>query len=122
MIVLDTNILIAYLKGEKTVTDFIDLARLQEERFCVSAVSAVELLAFPKLPPSQGLLIRKWLQENMLIVDLNTSLALEAAEVCRAYRLKTADGIIAATALSLRASLMTRDKDFRRVKGLKIIQ
>ena len=53
-----------------------------------------------------------------LVVDLDTSVALRAAEVARSHRLATADAIIYATALAQEAELVTCDAHFKDLPGV----
>jgi predicted nucleic acid-binding protein len=48
-----------------------------------------------------------------LVVDLDTTLAIAAAQLSHAHRLPMADSIILATARSHQARLHTMDTDFR---------
>jgi predicted nucleic acid-binding protein len=47
-----------------------------------------------------------------IVVDLDTSIAIRAAELCRIHKLATADAIIYATALDQGADLLTCDAHF----------
>jgi predicted nucleic acid-binding protein len=53
-----------------------------------------------------------------LVVDLDTSIALRAAEVARSSRLATADAVIYATALAQEAQLVTCDAHFKDLPGV----
>ena len=121
MIVLDTNVIIAYLNGDARAVDAIDNARKQSERFCISAVTATELLAFPKLSLRDRNLLKAWIKDNVFVASVDAGLSIEAGDLCGTHALKTADGIIAATALRMHVPLMTRDKDFLHVTGLQVI-
>jgi len=50
--------------------------------------------------------------QTCIIVDLDTSIALSAAELCARYKLATADAIVYATALARGADLLTCDRHF----------
>lgn len=53
-----------------------------------------------------------------VVVDLDTSIALQAADAARLYRLATADAIIYATALAHDAELLTCDAHFKDLRGV----
>jgi predicted nucleic acid-binding protein len=57
--------------------------------------------------------------ETCLITDLDTSIALSAADLCARYKLATADAIVYATALKYGADLLTCDRHF---KGLPTVR
>ena len=52
------------------------------------------------------------------VVPLDTELALSAANLCRRYRLATADAVIYATALKYEAELLTCDAHFDGLAGV----
>ena len=59
--------------------------------------------------------------ETCVIADLDTATALAAAELCARFRLATADAIIYATALAHRADLLTCDRHFENLPGVRFI-
>ena len=121
MTLLDTNIVIAYLNGDERVVWNIDTGRQAGANFCVSAVTVTELLAFPRLTEKERMPLVAWLQESVFVVGVDERIAMMAGDLCRATRLRTADGIIAATALSMLIPIATRDRDFMRVLGLSVV-
>lgn len=56
------------------------------------------------------------------VVELDTRLALAAAEEARAHKLATADAIVYATARSLGASLLTCDGHFKGLAAVTLIE
>jgi predicted nucleic acid-binding protein len=56
------------------------------------------------------------------VVDLDTEIALAAAELCRNLGLATADAIILATAQAKGATLLTCDKQFAGLPGVTLIE
>jgi len=59
--------------------------------------------------------------ETCVVADLDTATALSAAALCASYRLATADAIIYATALAHRADLLTCDRHFENLPGVKLV-
>ncbi|OGY37553.1 MAG: hypothetical protein A3E36_04800 [Candidatus Andersenbacteria bacterium RIFCSPHIGHO2_12_FULL_45_11b] len=114
----DTNILIAYLNGEQGIAHMLHDSKKQ---LYISAITVIEVLAFPKLSKQEIDIIQAFLQ-SFEIVDLDTKLALDAAFLCRRYKLKAPDSIIAATGLILGIPLATRDKAFKKVKNLEVME
>lgn len=53
------------------------------------------------------------------VVDLDTGLALEAAEICRRHRLATADAIVYATAIRSQADLLTCEAHFEGLPSVR---
>jgi predicted nucleic acid-binding protein len=54
-----------------------------------------------------------------VVADLNTRIALAAAELCARHRLATADAIVYATALAYGADLLTCDRHFEGLAGVR---
>ncbi|OHC74615.1 MAG: twitching motility protein PilT [Rhodospirillales bacterium RIFCSPLOWO2_12_FULL_58_28] len=59
--------------------------------------------------------------ETCVIVDLDTITALSAAELCVRHKLATADAIVYATALVHGADLLTCDRHFGGLPGVRLI-
>lgn len=59
--------------------------------------------------------------QTCLVVDLDTEIALAAADACRTHRLATADAIVFATARLHRATLLTCDAQFRSLPDVAYI-
>lgn len=59
--------------------------------------------------------------ETCIVVDLDTTLALSAAELCARHKLATADAIVHATALAHDAELLTCDRHFRDLPGVRLL-
>ena len=56
------------------------------------------------------------------VLPLDTEIALAAAEACRAHGLATADAIIFATAQANSATLLTCDRHFEGLPGVRFIE
>lgn len=105
---LDTNILL-YITGKR-----IDITALPEGAYFTSFITELEILSYPSLTSQE--------EKNLEIpiVDITSQIKEQAISFRKKYRLKLPDAIIAATALSLRATLVTNDKSFLSVKEIKI--
>jgi predicted nucleic acid-binding protein len=60
--------------------------------------------------------------QTCIVADLGTATALSAAELCAAHRLATADAIVYATALAHGADLLTCDRHFENLPGVRYVQ
>jgi predicted nucleic acid-binding protein len=58
--------------------------------------------------------------ETCVVADLDTAIALAAAELCARYKLATADAIIYATAQAHGADLLTCDRHFETLPGVRL--
>ncbi len=57
--------------------------------------------------------------ETCVVAELDTATALSAAELCARHRLATADAIVYATALAQGADLLTCDRHFENLPGVR---
>jgi uncharacterized protein len=56
-----------------------------------------------------------------IVADLDTSIALSAADLCARHKLATADAIVYATALAHGADLLTCDRHFEGLPGVRLV-
>jgi predicted nucleic acid-binding protein len=108
--VLDTNAIL-YLLGGKLSQP------LPTGQYFISVISEIELLSYPLLDDSAQSKIENFLSEIM-IVGLNESVKKLAILLRREHQLKLPDAIVAATALSLGATLVTNDAKLLRLPRL----
>ena len=59
--------------------------------------------------------------ETCNVADLDTATALSAAELCAKHQLATADAIIYATTLAHGADLLTCDRHFKNLPGVRFV-
>lgn len=59
--------------------------------------------------------------ETCVVADLDTATALSAAELCVRHKLATADAIVYATALAHGADLLTCDRHFKNLPGVRFV-
>lgn len=117
---LDTNILIAYLNGEASVVVGVSDWVRDGRALFISSVSVAEVLAQPGLGPSELDRARRFLRV-FISIPFDDALAEQAAFLRRMYRLGLPDAAIAATALTRGVPLVTRDRQFRRVREITVV-
>ena len=108
---LDTNILL-YIAGKR-----IDTTSLPQGEFFISFVTELEILSYPSLTPQEEIRLRKLLAE-MPVIDATREIKDSAIALRKQYRLKLPDALIAATAQTLKATLITNDKGFDAIKEI----
>jgi predicted nucleic acid-binding protein len=106
IVVLDTNAVIDLLKSVAL------LARLEQRFpravFCVSVITFIEVLGFPKITPEMEAQILAFLAD-VTVIGVTDSIAKIAIEIRRRKLVKLPDAVIAATAIDFDAALITRD-------------
>lgn len=117
--VIDTNILIAYLNNETKIVDLLDSWRISGKSLIISSITTVEVLSLSTLSPQKIKKVKQFLQ-TFLSCPLDTGLAETTAALRRKYCLKTPDAIVAATAKTFKLPLITRDRQFRKIKELTV--
>ncbi len=121
MFTFDTNPIIYFLSGDKKAVSLVsDIILSDNAVVYIPTVVRLELLSKPEMSPDEKTTILEFLNQFRSMA-LDQNIADIAADLRRIYKLKTADSIIAATAIFTGTSLITRNvKDFRRVKGLTV--
>jgi len=110
--VLDTNVLILLATGKLAT-------QLPPQTYLVSVISKIEMLAFPRITAQEERALLDLIQD-LTIVGLDDDVVAQAIQLKRATSLRLPDAIIAATAIVAQAELMTMDKGFLNVPGLRV--
>jgi predicted nucleic acid-binding protein len=108
--VLDTNAVL-YLLGGKLFEP------LSTGQYFISVISEIELLSYPLLDENAHSKIDDFLSE-ITIIGLTEPVKKVAIQMRRDYQLKLPDAIVAATALSLGATLVTNDAKLLRLPSI----
>ncbi len=92
-------------------------------RFVVSAITVAEVVAGPIGRQDEGAAQAYFaMLDSWGVIPLNARLALEVARVRKSLGLKLPDAAIVATAYHVGAdAIVTHDRHFSRVKGLRVI-
>jgi predicted nucleic acid-binding protein len=119
--ILDTNIIIYYLKGQMSS----DTAAFIEEKLFLgnpnlSVITEIELLGWKRASDGQIEILKDFIK-NSKVLELDENIKNKAIEVRRNYKIKLPDAVIAASALVYDLELITRNtKDFENIAELKI--
>lgn len=119
--VIDTNILIAYLDGESGVTSLLSDWKQSGRPLFISSISVAEVLSLPTLTHSDIENIRKFLSE-FISIYFDNQIAERTAFLRRIYHISVPDAAVAATALNLGVSIVSRDKVFKKIKEIVSIE
>ncbi len=114
--VIDTNILISWYK-----TGFISNNEdLDKVAPIFSIITKIEALGFQDITKAEAKAINKMLNTGELVY-IDGDIAQQTIKLRQKYRIKTPDGIIAATALANNSELWTANtSDFSNIDGLKL--
>lgn len=116
---LDTNAIIALLQGNQQISGSLQNA----ECIGISLISQLEFLAFTRLADGDRQLFEQFLQQIEVIglsVDENELIA-QIIQVRQQYRLPLPDAIIVATAIQMKANLITADQKLHEIQAVTSI-
>ena len=108
-LLLDTNIIIDFLKQDSAAFDLSSLF-LQHECF-TSVIVKLELLKYPDITPDEEHTVLEFLR-LIPVMSLNESIENETIALSRSTKLKLPDAIIGATAIMYGAEVVTLDPHF----------
>ncbi|MEN9612273.1 MAG: hypothetical protein RLZZ628_3087 [Bacteroidota bacterium] len=116
---LDTNILIyAAHPSHAALRTFLET---KEDELCVSAISKVETLGYPKLTFAEKRLLQAFF-EQILVLPVSDEVIDKAIVLKQMRKMSLGDALIAATALVHKQSLLTHNvSDFDKITGLTVI-
>ena len=120
MVTLDSNFIVYLLKKDASAEASYGKLLTQPQVVYVPTIVEHELFSLPSLSVQEALEIDSFLS-TVVVIPLTSELARLSGELRGRFRLKTADSIIAATALFTHSTLLTRNiNDFRKVSGLTV--
>jgi predicted nucleic acid-binding protein len=92
-------------------------------RFAITTVTVAEVMTGPLQAGDEALARRyRAILESWQCIDLDVGIAESAARLRASLRLKLPDAVQAASALAVNAAaLVTHDRDFSKVKSLRVI-
>ncbi|MBK9735046.1 MAG: type II toxin-antitoxin system VapC family toxin [Saprospiraceae bacterium] len=113
---IDTNIALYLLSGDKSVEYILD-----NKNVYISFVTELELLGHFDITSSEQHYIESFLKD-CIVIDLNQTIKLNTISIKQKYRMKLPDAIIAATSMYLNINLFSADKGFERVNDIQFIR
>jgi len=119
-LLVDTNILIYHTQGEQRATDFINKL-IRNQSFNISIITKIEFLGWDKHTPD-GLERCRRLLETATVYPVDETIAEKTIEIRQKVKVRLADAVIAATALSFGFQLATKNAgDFKQIEGLRVL-
>ncbi len=118
--VLDTDAIVHFVKADTRAVEVLSPI-LAREMIIVPSIVVVELWSSAKASRAEMDAIAAFLNST-LVMSLDRDLGKFAGELRRDYRLSLGDSVVAATALSMSAAVLTRNvRDFKKVPDLALI-
>jgi predicted nucleic acid-binding protein len=127
LLLVDSAPIIYFLEGHPTFgprfKPVFEAHAAGQVRFAVTTTTIAEVLTGPLQAGDEALARRyRAILESWQPLDLDIGIAESAARLRATLRLKLADAVQAASALAVNATaLVTHDRDFSRVKSLRVI-
>jgi predicted nucleic acid-binding protein len=119
---LDTNAILYYLKDDSNAVSLLREIFLHDAPVYISAITELELFAFPSLSAQEHALIDE-IVSTLSVIPVDSHIARLASFIRREYRLKVPDSVIAATAIFTGSALVTRNtRDFKKVTALSLLK
>jgi len=114
-LLLDTNIILYYLNGDKTLIPLVE-----ENYLYVSVINEIELLGYSDFQKKELEAVKTFLT-YCTSENITNDVKEKAINLRRNWGLKLPDAIILATALSKKIPFVTADKAFKKIKEGQII-
>ena len=119
--ILDTDVLIWFLRGNQKATDFI----LEAMPFSISIVTYMELVQGMRDKRELSKLKKAFAEMEVEVIPLSESISLRASDYVEMYALshsmEMADALIAGTCMEHNEALATaNDKHYKVVEGLQM--
>jgi predicted nucleic acid-binding protein len=118
MYLLDTNAVIDYLDEKLSSKGNLLIDEIVFPQ--ISIATRIELSILPNANEEQIEIMQQYIS-YCKIYELSEEVVLKIIEIRKKYKIRDFDSIIAATALVYNLAIITSDKDFMNIKGLKII-
>lgn len=114
-LLLDTNIILYFLNGDKTLIPVI-----QEYDLNISIITEIELLGYSRLTEKEQTHINEFIG-FCDIKNITKKIKRKTIEIRRNHKLKLPDSVIMATASTMGIPIITADKDFQKTGYEKLI-
>jgi predicted nucleic acid-binding protein len=118
--VLDTNIIIAYLNGDKEIITTIQHWFEQRVGLFISVVTYAEVLSLKEASANDLASMREFL-DLFVVISIDKAIAEDIAAIKRQEKIKFPDAAILATAQYTMSPLVTRDKRLHNVRGVTVV-
>ncbi len=118
---IDTNVVIDYMseRFSNSALDFLD--NIVNTSFYLSIINKIEILGFKNLSSNEEKQFQSLIRASNIIL-LNDDIVDETIALRKKYSIKLPDAVIAASAISINAILITGNiEDFNKLATLKLL-
>ena len=117
----DSNILIYFITASASDDVLINIKKILISSFFISIITKIEVLGWNKHTQESYRMTNDLLKYGT-IIPVDEAVAAHTIRLRRKTNIKLPDAVIAATAINLSATLVTRNcKDFNSITGIEII-
>lgn len=121
MYLLDSNIVVLYLKGSFSKTEMILLDNIVDTNPIVSVITSMEVLGYPFTNPQEQIITEQFILGSK-VIEINQNIVDTTIDIRRNNKIKLPDAIIAATSIVLHLTLVTMNqKDFRSISNVTAV-
>ncbi len=121
MYLLDSNIVVLYLKGSFSKTEMMLLDNIVDTNPIVSVITSMEVLGYPFTNPQEQIITEQFILGSK-VIEVNQNIVDTTIDIRRNNKIKLPDAIIAATAIAFNLTLVTMNqKDFRSISNVTAV-
>ena len=117
---IDNNVISNYFSGLFSEKAMGFVAEVIDQIPNISVITEIEALSWINPDKSREDIVRAFI-EDANILPLSTDVVAQCVKIRRNQKVKTPDAIIGATAIVHSLTLITSDRDFNHIQGLKTI-
>jgi len=115
-LLLDSNIIIYYLQGNKTAYNLIE-----NNNIFISVITEMELLSYKNLTVKEEKIIKDLLS-IFTIIPLKDSIKNKAIQLRKSYDIKLPDSIIVSSAIYLDCSFVSADRKLFDIEDASVVR
>lgn len=117
-VILDTNIIIDYLRGYNQAKELFVLYAENKVRVFISIITLIEVLVGISDSETRQK-VELWLLDLFSPIQVCVDIARKAVVLRKKFKLLIPDAVIVSTAQCYHGTLVTRDRDFKHVPGVQ---
>jgi predicted nucleic acid-binding protein len=112
---IDTNIALYLLSGNETLRELLGGTKVY-----VSFITQLELLGYKGITQKERVRVQTMLKDCS-IIDINDGIKAQTIAIRESQKMKLPDSIIAATSIFMDLPLVSADRGFLTVEGLRLV-